>query len=153
LVREKGRRLIIKLHPFESRSQRSRIVDDVLEPDDRALVSVIDGPPTPEIMGQAWFGLTVESTSAVDCRQNGVHCFLCGWLTFLPFGYAQQYAKFGVGEVLRSAEQISEIPQRLADFEQRPAMRWNLSPTADPGMLQSWLTSGLREPAGARPAS
>ena len=153
LVREKGRRLIIKLHPFESRSQRSRIVDEVLEPEDRALVSVIDGPPTPEIMAQAWFGLTVESTSAVDCRQSGVHCFLCGWLTFSPFGYAQQYARFGVGEVLQSAEQISGIPQRLVDFEKRPAMPWNLSPTADPEMLQSWLTSGLREPVGARPAS
>jgi len=153
LVRENGRRLIIKLHPFESRSQRSRIVQEVLEPGDRALVSVIDGPPTPEIMAQAWFGITVESTSAIDCLQNGVHCFLCGWLTLLPFGYAQQYARFGVGEVLQNAEQINGIPDRLAEFEKRPAMRWNLSPTADPAMLQSWLTAGLREPAGARPTS
>jgi len=152
LVRENGRRLIIKLHPFESYSQRGRIVREVLEPDDREIVSVVEGPPTPEIMAQAWFGITVESTTAMDCLRNGVHCFLCGWLTLLPFGYAQQYARFGVGEVLQNVAQIRSIPNRLADFEKRPAMQWKLSPTADPVMLRSWLTSGLREPAGVRPA-
>ena len=83
VARESGHGLIINLHPFESLSQRRIIVRDVLTPEDCNLVSIVDGPLTTELMGQAWFGITVESTTVIDCLQNNICCFLCGWLAHL----------------------------------------------------------------------
>jgi hypothetical protein len=152
LARERGRSVVVKLHPFESRSQRWRIVRDVLAPEDRNLVSVVEGPLTAELMARAWFGITIESTTVIDCLRQGVCCFLCGWLLLSPHEYAQQYARFGIGEVLRDAQQLSEIPSRLADFHNRPPLQLNLSPTVDPAMLQHWLTKS-NDPAGVRSVS
>lgn len=152
LAREGGRSVVVKLHPFESRSQRRRIVRDVLAPEDRDLVSVVEGPLTAELMARAWFGITIESTTAIDCLRQGICCFLCGWLSLSPYEYAQQYARFGIGEVLRDAQQLSEIPSRLADFHNRPPLQLNLSPTVDPAMLQHWLTKS-NDPAGVRSVS
>jgi hypothetical protein len=140
VARQSGRGVILKLHPFESRSQRRRVVDEVLTPEDRKLVNVIDGPLTSALMEQAWFGITVESTTVVDCLRNRVCCFLCGWLSLSPYEYPQQYARFGVGEVLQNARQLLEIPSRLAEFQKRPPMKLDLSVTVDPAMLERWLT-------------
>jgi hypothetical protein len=140
LARQSGRNVVVKLHPFESLSQRRRIVRDVLAPEDRNLVSVVEGPLTAALMARAWFGITIESTTVIDCLRQGVCCFLCGWLSLSPYEYAQQYARFGIGEALDHAQQLSEIPQRLEDFRNRPPLKLNLSPTVDPAMLQRWLT-------------
>jgi len=153
VARENGRSLVIKLHPFESRAQRRRLVRDILGPADSEVVTVLDGPLTGELIAQAWCGITVESTAVMDCWQNGVCCFLCGWLTLSPFGYAQQYARFGVGEVLQDLEQIAEIPARVAHFYDRPEPPTILNTTIDPARLRQWLTSRVPEPFGARSAS
>ena len=152
LARENGCRLVIKLHPFESLASRRRLVRDILGPGDLDLVSVLDGPLTNDLISQAWCGITVESTTVMDCWENGVCCFLCGWLMLSPFDYVQQYARFGVGEVLHSPEQISEVPARLAKFYNRPEPAL-FNTAADPAMLQRWLTSRVPEPDGARSAS
>jgi len=144
------RGLVIKLHPFESRKQRRRIVVDVLGPEAARRVSVIDGLLTPELLAHAWFGVTVESTSVIDCLQNGVCGFLCGWLSLSPYGYAQQYARFGVGEILKDAKRISEIPERVKEFHSQPPP-FHLSSTVDPVLLQEWLTA--RERSAVRSAS
>jgi hypothetical protein len=140
LARQSGRNVVVKLHPFESPSQRGGIVRDVLAPDDRSLVSVVEGPLTAELMARAWFGITIESTTVIDCLRQGICCFLCGWLSLSPYEYARQYAKFGIGEVLENAQRLSEIPNRLADFHNRPPLKLNLSMVVDPAMLQRWLT-------------
>ena len=150
VARQNGRAVTIKLHPFESLSQRRRMVDDVLTPDDRNLVSVVDGPLSSMLMAQAWFGITVESTTVIDCLRNGICCFLCGWMSLSPYEYAQQYARFGIGEVLQNAEQLLEIPSRLAEFQNRPPMKLNLSATVDPAMLKRWLTKS-HDTGDARP--
>jgi len=152
VARENNRALIIKLHPFESLAQRRRLASEILGPGDRELVTVVDGPLTSELISQAWCGITIESTTVMDCWENGVCCFLCGWLTLSPFDYARQYARFGVGEVLRSPEQIAEVPARLVDFYNRAAPT-RLTTATDPAMLQRWLTSRVSEPYGARSAS
>jgi hypothetical protein len=149
MARQSGHRVIVKLHPFESFSQRSRIVRDILAPEDRNLVSVVEGPLTAELMARAWFGITIESTTVIDCLRHGVCCFLCGWLSLSPYEYAQQYARFGIGEVLEDARQVAEIPSRLSDFQNRPPLKLNLSATVDPAKLQQWLTMS-NDPAGAR---
>jgi hypothetical protein len=101
---------------------------------------VIDGPLSPDLLTQAWCGLTVESTAVIDCHQKGVRCFLCSWLAHSPFEYAQQYARFGIGERLNDAEQLLEIPDRMADARSRPMLTTPLSATVDPSLLQAWLT-------------
>lgn len=153
LARAHGRGLIVKLHPFESRSQRYRIVRDIVPSEGGRSVSVVDGPLTDELMSQAWFGVTVESTSVMDCLQRDIACFLCEWLAHSPYEYVRQYARFGVGEILRNAEEVGGIPDRLADLKSRPLMQPSLATSADPAMLQQWLTSGWRERSGARSAS
>jgi hypothetical protein len=159
VARENGRGFIIKLHPFESRTQREGLVREILG-DDAKHVTVVDGPLTAGLIAQAWCGITIESTTVMDCRQNGVCCFLCGWLALSPYEYAQQYARFGVGEVLETVEQVKEIPARLSEFHNRPVPPADLPTSADPERLQQWLTSGFHEPSsgvrersGARSAS
>jgi hypothetical protein len=151
LARESNRGVILKLHPFESRTQRSRLLRDILTTEDRALVRIVDGPLTKDLMAQAWFGITVESTTVMDCVQNGVQCFLCGWLKLSPYGYVEQYARFGLGEVLQDAQQIETIPKRLQDFHNAP--KAIQSAEADPAMLRRWLTSALTARDAENPVS
>jgi hypothetical protein len=141
IARENGHGVILKLHPAESLAQRRAIVNETLAREDCKLVSVVDGPLSTDLMMQAWCGITVESTTVIDCLRSGVRCFLCSWLAHSPFDYVQQYARFGIGEILESAEQIVEIPGRLADSHKRPMMKMDLSPTVAPAMLRAWLTS------------
>lgn len=145
-----GRELVIKLHPFESRSQRGRIVERVLlEASSR--VRWVEGPLTSELFERAWFGLTIESTTAIDCAQNGVCCFLCGWLNLLPYGYAEQYIRFGMGEPLENPSQIEEIPGRLKQFHNR--MSSKRPPSTDVAQLRQWFASGFQGAAQSRSAS
>lgn len=150
LARDNGRDVIIKLHPFESRSQRQRLVREILAAEDSNLVSIVDGPLTEPLMAKAWVGITVESTTVLDCLQHGIPCFLCGWLTLSPYEYREQYARFGIGEVLQSVEQVSDIPRRVEEFGKRAPKQGTLWKTADPQALQQWLTCGRQERLGAR---
>lgn len=117
VARRAGTRIVIKLHPFESLRERKKLVERVLRPEDREMVQVADGPLTPGLLGGAWFGITVQSTVAVECALEGIPCFLCGWLADSSFGYARQFAKFGAGYILKSPEEITDIPQILASVQ------------------------------------
>jgi hypothetical protein len=148
LAERYGNDLVIKLHPFESRSQRSRLVKRVLPEGAARRVHWIEGPLTPQLFERAWFGITIESTTAVDCALNGVCCFLCRWLKLLPYGYAEQYVRFGMGEPLESVEQIEKIPGRLEEFHNRLSAR--PSPRTNVAQFRQWLTSGSLETAHTR---
>jgi hypothetical protein len=157
VARENAGSLIIKLHPFERRSQRLRLVREILSSsdlfgEDRRLVTVLDGPLTRELLSRTWFGITVESTTVMDCVESGVRCFLCGWLARSPYGYFQQYVRFGMGEELQDATEISGIPQRLANPATLPVVI-KQSNVADAGDLRRWLTGGPVEHCGRRSAS
>jgi hypothetical protein len=115
LAREFGRKLVVKLHPFESRPERMTLIERVLPPADSALVDVVEGPFTPELVTKAWFAVTVESTTVIDCSLLGVPCFICEWLNCSPYGYASQYARFGVGRTLKSPEQLKDLPRMVAE--------------------------------------
>jgi hypothetical protein len=139
VARENGRRVVVKLHPFESRSQRRRILREVLAKEDECITSVVDGPLTSEVLEKAWCGLTVESTTVIDCVRAGICCFLCRWLSLSPYGYAVQYARFGIGEELQNAQQILEIPERLQRFRAESIRQ--RSSMVDGAQLQHWLTA------------
>jgi hypothetical protein len=115
LAREFGRKLVVKLHPFESLYERTELIARVLPPEDAALVDVVEGPFTSQLVGKSWFAITVESTTVIDCSLLGIPCFTCEWLNSSPYGYTHQYARFGVGRILKSPAQLNELPRMVTE--------------------------------------
>lgn len=150
LAGEFGRRLVVKLHPFESRTERMGLVARVLPPENAALVDVLDGPFIPELVARAWFAVTVESTVVIDCSLLGVPCFLCEWLSLSPYGYTGQYARFGVGRILNSPEQLKEIPCLMAE-PTTPLSEDCLSKPMDPEWLRRIIATGAAIPRISSP--
>jgi hypothetical protein len=109
-----GRKLIVKLHPAESKIDRAGIVARVLRPDQQCATEIVDGPLTEELLAKAWFGITVLSTVATECAVRGIPCFLCRWLDFVPYGYLDQFIRFGVGVGLSDPQEIAQIPEYIA---------------------------------------
>jgi len=109
-----GLKLVFKLHPFES-IKRHRKMLRRLVPQYERQIEVVAGPPSDQLWGDTRFALTVQSSTAVECRALGIPVFLCAWLRDSWAGYLQQYARFSVGHVLESPDQISEIPELLAN--------------------------------------
>ena len=114
LAHQERRRVVLKLHPFESARERRRFANNILQEQDQAVLDIISGPLTSELLSRTWFGVTVQSTVVTECAVAGIPCFLCGWLAERSLEYAQQFAKFGAGVLLTSADEIADIPQRLA---------------------------------------
>jgi hypothetical protein len=142
LASESGRKLVVKLHPFESRHERRVLIEKVLRPNDAARVEVVGGPFTPELVGKAWFALTVGSTTVIDCSLLGVPCFVCEWLDTSLHGYTQQYARFGVGRVLQSPAQLNELPRLLAG-PSIPLSEDSLLKPMDPEWLRRIIAGGV----------
>jgi hypothetical protein len=117
LARHAGTRLVIKLHPFESKGERRRLLSKLLSQQDLDVITLMSGPMPKDLASTTWFGVTVESTAALDCAFQGVTCFLCSWLEISPYGYVQQYARFGIGRPLNSANEIRNIPRMLVEQE------------------------------------
>lgn len=108
--------LILKLHPMESRRERTQMTYAALSSDQRNVIRVVEGQLTDELLAQSWFAVTVASTTAVDCTLAGIPVFLCQWLESSPYAYARQFAKFGAGIPLRSAAEIGKIPGMLENW-------------------------------------
>jgi hypothetical protein len=106
--------IIVKLHPFENAEERSAFLEKILNPDKRRLVSIVSGPLTDDLLSRTWFGITVQSTTVADCAERGVPCFLCSWATASPYGYIEQFSRFGMGIVLKSPGDIAGIPDMLS---------------------------------------
>ena len=113
LARQTNRKVIIKLHPFESLRVRKAIIEKALSAQDRGLIEMRTGAMTPDLFERAWFSVTVESSVAVESTRNGVPCFLCGWFDASWYDYAKQYAKYSAGYWLDSPRKIREIPHLL----------------------------------------
>ena len=150
LARRHSRKVIVKLHPFESRAQLLKLIQSVLASQDLSCVSVVEGPLTGELLEQAWFGITVESTTVIDCLKRGICCFFCAWMSLSPYEYGRQYARWGLGAPLQNANEICEIPDRIKTLAEHLPDPRSLARPADPAMLQSWLTS---RPVSVRSAS
>lgn len=138
------RKLIIKLHPFESRHERQRLVTKILSPQQQQVTSVVSGPLTEDLLQKTWFGITILSTVAMECAMRGIPCFLCGWLEFWPYGYIQQFSRFGVGHVLKSAAEISGIPRIVESHSFRPELVRELWQPITPTRFQELLSGSRR---------
>jgi hypothetical protein len=112
LAQSCGLKLVFKLHPFESLKEHRRILRCYL-PEQESQIQVFGGPPSAPLWDKIQFALTVQSSAAAECVALGIPVFLCAWLRDPYSGYVQQYARFGVGHVLESPEQIAEIPRLL----------------------------------------
>jgi hypothetical protein len=113
LARKQGLQLTVKLHPFESLRERRRLIHQTVPPAPPP-VNVIANVPLADVLHAAWCGVTVESSTVLDCARFGVPAFLCGWRALSPFGYTRQYARFGVGHMLCVPAEIAGIPDLIA---------------------------------------
>jgi hypothetical protein len=113
LARSTGRKLVVKLHPAESKSQRTSLVARILTGEQRGVTQIVDGALTEELLASTWFGVTILSTVAMECAIRGIPCFLCKWLESWPYGYVEQFMRFGVGTGLNDPSEIQKIPQLM----------------------------------------
>jgi hypothetical protein len=117
--------LIVKLHPSESPAERTRLTTGILSPAQQRVTRVVGGPLTADLLDQAWFGITVLSTVAVECALRQIPCFLCTWLEAWPYGYVDQFTRFGVGIRLQTPDGILQIPDILKNHQPNDSPREN----------------------------
>jgi hypothetical protein len=107
-----GLKLVFKLHPFESAKSHRRMLRRLI-PEHERQIEVLAGPPSDRLWNNTRLALTVQSSTALECAALGIPVFFCAWLRDPYSGYVQQSARFGVGHVLESSDQITEIPELL----------------------------------------
>ena len=130
--------LVFKIHPFESVRGHRRVLRKYL-PEQEPGIRVIAGAPSPELWRNIRFALTVQSTVALQCAAQGIPVFLCSWLRDTNSGYLEQFARFGIGQALESAGELSEIPRLLEMKGKTVELRPNLWETMDPAQLRDLL--------------
>ncbi len=145
LALARGRKLIVKLHPAESKPQRAGMVARILSADQNTATRIVTGPLTENLLAQAWFSVTILSTVAMECAIRGIPCFLCKWLEFSPYDYLDQFVRFGVGIGLDDASEIQNIPQYLQQHPIAEAGCQNYFQSAAPGRLGELLSSSRKE--------
>jgi hypothetical protein len=136
-----GRKLIVKLHPAESKHERTRMIDRVLHGEQRTVVQLVSGPLTEDLLAQAWFGITILSTVAMECAIRGIPCFLCKWLEAGPYGYVDQFIRFQVGIGLNDPGEIARIPEYLRNHSGSATVQEDCWQPAAPGRLRELLAS------------
>jgi hypothetical protein len=140
---KEGRKLIIKLHPFESVRRRKSLVRKILSVEQCrvAKVKVVAGPLRPQLLEQAWFGVTVLSTVAMECAAAGVPCFLCKWLEYPHHEYGEQFRRFALGHTLQSDAELLDIPAIIKNQVSDSHIPAGLEPTLPTSELErlfSW---------------
>lgn len=137
-----GRRMIVKLHPFESKRARKALVTSILPEAGHDRLEIVSGVPPELVMSRTWCGVTVDSSVAVECALRQIPFFLLGWLDFMGFGYLQQFERFGVGRVLNTPESVEQIPEMVAGY--RPPGTERIWHEADPAQLDE-IIFGTRQ--------
>jgi hypothetical protein len=146
VAQQLNRRIILKLHPFESVRGRSRLLRSTLSAEELDRVEV-SAAPASEILPHTFLGVGLDSSVAVECAQRGIPYFMCGWLDFNGLGYMRQFARFGAGSVLEKPQDILSIPQRIAEFEPASAKIRRLWQVADMASLDQILFGTSEVPA------
>lgn len=116
LARHASKTLVVKLHPSENLKDRQRLAFKALTREQGGSIQWLSGRMSPELLRRTWFGVTVQSSVAVECAVQGVPCFLCDWLDLWPYGYMGHYRKFGIAMGLRFPSDIETIPEMLAQY-------------------------------------
>jgi hypothetical protein len=140
-----GRELVVKLHPFESKSERASVLKRLLSAEQYAATRMVSGPFTEELFEKAWFGITILSTVAIECAIRGIPCFLCKWLECWPYEYVDQFLRFGVGIGLNGPGEIPKIPEYLQQYRVQAEVKGNCWKPAGAGRLRELLSSSRTE--------
>jgi hypothetical protein len=140
-----GRKLIVKLHPAESERERASILARILSAEQRGATRIISGRLTEDLLAKAWFGITILSTVAMECAIRGIPCFLCKWLEFWPYGYVEQFIRYGVGIGLNDPSEIEKIPEYLQQRAVSAGMSENCWQPAAEGRLRELLPCSRKE--------
>lgn len=138
LAQSCGLKLVFKIHPFESVKGHRRILRKYL-PREEPGIGVIAGAPSPQLWRNIRFAMTVQSTVALQCSSLGIPVFLCSWLRDPDSGYVEQFSRFGIGHILESADELSQIPHLLETKLKTVQMRPTLWETMDPAKLRDLL--------------
>jgi hypothetical protein len=138
LAQSCGIKLVFKLHPFESVKGFRRILRKYL-PTREKRIGVIGGPASAQLWGNTRIALTVQSTVALQCAALGIPVFLCSWLKDSTAGYVEQFAKFGIGHVLNSVDELTRIPGLLESGSKPVLVRPALWETVDRAKLRGLL--------------
>jgi hypothetical protein len=142
-----GKTLTVKLHPSENFRDRKSMMATVLTHEQRGSIEWLTGGMTADLLRRTWFGVTVQSSSAVECAVHGVPCFLCEWLDLWPYGYIGQYRKFEIAMGLRTPSDIEKIPDMLAEYRPNKKTAESCCETITPQRLTQ-LLSGRRGEKG-----
>jgi hypothetical protein len=116
IARRTGRRMIVKLHPFESQRARKKLLQSVLTTEEMSQVKVAADSSLDAVLNSAWCGIGVDSSVAMECCAAGIPYFLCGWVDYSGFGYSRQLAQFGAGHMLEDCSQLARIPEMIANW-------------------------------------
>jgi hypothetical protein len=143
------RKLQIKLHPAESVFERTRMIGELLSPEEQRVTSVVEDVQAHHLIAQSWFAVTVLSTVAVQLSLQGVPCFLCKWLEAWPYGYVDQFTRFGVGIPLMAPNEIEQIPRLVMEHRPNPKVRTDCWTPIQPSRLRE-LLGGMRVDAVRR---
>jgi|HubBroStandDraft_1064217.scaffolds.fasta_scaffold00112_6 hypothetical protein len=149
IARRHGRKVLLKLHPFESRSGRLRLVDRLLSSEDRNLLEVSNEPVSEQLFQRTWFSMTVESSVAVECALAGIPCFLCGWFDLDLHAYIKQYENYGAARILKSPEEIERIPDSLCSKALTARIQNQICQPATAGQLKVILNVTEESPTAA----
>jgi len=150
LARGSGRTLVVKLHPAESERDRSNMLQRLLSAEQLAATRMVSGSITPELLAKTWAGVTVLSSVAMECAVHGIPCFLCKWLEYWPYGYVDQFIRFGVGIGLNNPEEIAKIPQYVQEFAPSAEVRQNCWHPVEKQRWREILSSSPRVCTAAR---
>lgn len=142
-----SRELIVKLHPAESQRQRAETVVRILSAQQKSVTRIVTGPLTEELLARAWFGITILSTVAIECAIRGIPCFLCKWLEFWPYGYVEQFIRFGAGIGLNDPSDIAKIPEYLQQHPVVADVRENCWHPVAANRLRQLLSAARKEGA------
>ena len=143
VARSRGLQLLIKLHPFEQIASRRALLNSVLSREDAAHLRVVSNLPPGSVIDQAWCGVGLDSSVAVECALKGIPFFLCQWLDFGGAGYMQQFAHFGAGQLLSSPDDLLRIPELVSLYSSRPRPTGQLWQVGDCDQLDH-LLFGMR---------
>jgi hypothetical protein len=133
-------KLVVKLHPAESKRERTRILARLLSEDQVSAIQVISGPLTEDLLAKTWCAVTILSTVSTECAVRGIPCFLCKWLEAHPYEYVEQYLRFGVGVGLTGPGDIAMISQYLQQYPNSQGLASNLYQPAPQQNLRDRLS-------------
>jgi hypothetical protein len=148
LAQNCGLRLVFKLHPFESIKDHRRMLRRLV-PEHERHIEVLAGPPSNQLWNNTRLALTVQSSTALECTALGIPVFLCAWLRDSYSGYVQQYARFGVGHMLESSEQIAGIPTLLESQHEKSFQHQAAQNAIDPDNFAQLLSGTCSLPVAS----